>query len=672
MVQSTTELTPQERKIAKERMDGFLKDVRAIMYAQGLPSFLMGLSQVSDKLARGDGDTIHRGWFGTYVVSLLSSTTLGEMIGAQLEAVNTQINCHIRKKLHDEFDSFPITERRTRNPEHLILNETVMHSACTHYMASKGNLIGALVGAGVFSASTVLTGGLANIPLMAGVMGISGLYSYFVNKRMTDKKIRYKNEIRKNQAVFNEHNRDMYANTTERETNDPTKKEYHRLDEKSNALQGSLKRFVRMLRNYSLAELALKTAIVGTSVALAAGTGATNMLVLPIAALSCQGAVGRVVNSVFSLKEHIGTFAHAYNSFKSKVKNITFGKTKVPQRANTIELDCIAVAHRTQDDITTHRDTPLFTSDDKLTIGKGITVLSGASGAGKSSLINMLMHSDDPVQGAIRIGYTDDQGTFVGNDYKELAFAEPARHIAISLQGAMPAKMTVDEYIRLANPNADEAKVQEVKELLGIREDGNPASISPSLEIRDNNLSGGQRNRLNVAQALIKDSPILILDEPTAGVDAAMSQNIVDYINKIKDEKTVVYITHHPEEIRQLEATQALDLDKQPTEATAKMTHYDLTDESTKEGYLDLFTNRKGSSERSENRVGKTLRELSYVSYASSERLPKTPDNIERRQRVAKRLIEARREEMALSGTHQLVRDTYPKNPIFKNTDGGR
>ena len=144
----------------------------------------------------------------------------------------------------------------------------------------------------------------------------------------------------------------------------------------------------------------------------------------------------------------------------------------------------------------------MFTSDDKLTIGAGITVLSGVSGAGKSSLINMLMHSDDSFQGAIRIGCADEKGNFVADDYKELAFAEPARHIAISLQGAMPAKMTVDEYIRLANPNADEQKVQEVKELLGIRDDGNPASISPSLEIRDNNISGGQRNRLNVAQAL--------------------------------------------------------------------------------------------------------------------------------------------------------------------------
>lgn len=82
MAEHKRALMPQERKIAKERMDGFLKDVRAIMYAQGLPSFLMGLSQVSDKLARGDGDTIHRGWFATYLGSLLSGTTLGEMIGA--------------------------------------------------------------------------------------------------------------------------------------------------------------------------------------------------------------------------------------------------------------------------------------------------------------------------------------------------------------------------------------------------------------------------------------------------------------------------------------------------------------------------------------------------------------------------------------------------------------
>lgn len=672
MEKEQSELSRENSIIAKKKMNSFLNDVRTIMYAQGLPSILLGVSQVSDKLAREKNDAIHYGWFGTFLGSMLLSGTLGEMIGAKMEAVNTQINCHIKNKLHEEFDSFPIAERRTRNPERLILDETVMHSSCTHYMVAKGNMIASMVGAGVFMASTVLTGGLANIPLMAGVMGVSGLYSYIVNKKMTEKKIEYKDEIRKSQAVFHEHNRDMYANSSERETSDPKRKEYERLNEKSNTLQGNFSRFVRMLSGYSLAELALKTVVVVASVALSAGTGATNMLVLPIAALSCQGAVGRIVNSVFSLKEHAGTFSRAYNSFKSKVKNIIFGNNRIPQRANTIELNHISVAHREQGDVSKYRDAPLFTSDETLRISKGITVLSGNSGAGKSSLINQLMHSDDPVKGDILIGCIDGNGEFVGHNYKELSFGEQARHMAISLQGAIPVKMTVDEYIRLANPTADEQKVSEIKNLLGISDDGNPTSISPSLKIGDNNLSGGQRNRLNVAMALIKDSPILILDEPTAGVDPTMIQNIVDYINKIKDEKTIIYITHNVGEVRNLEVNQALDLDKKEGEAIARLTRYDLTDKQTKESYLKLIENRKGSSKSSESKINNVLEEMSHVSYASHDRVPKTPENMEIRSRIAKRLMQARKEERKTCGNTKYVRLSYPSHNVYKKKDGSR
>lgn len=170
-------------------------------------------------------------------------------------------------------------------------------------------------------------------------------------------------------------------------------------------------------------------------------------------------------------------------------------------------------------------------------IGRGITLLSGASGAGKSSLLNLLMHSDDVAEGAIRIGTTDEKGHFKGTDYKKLAFGEPARNISMSLQGGKLSQMTVEEYIRLANPQASEELVNRVKDLVGIKEDkDNPSCISPSLMIDSggNNVSGGQINRLNLAQALIKDAPIMILDEPTAGVDATMSENIINYINGLK------------------------------------------------------------------------------------------------------------------------------------------
>lgn len=60
-METQMQLTKADKKVAQKRMDEFLSDVRAIMYAQGLPSFLMGISQISDKLARGSNDTIHHG-----------------------------------------------------------------------------------------------------------------------------------------------------------------------------------------------------------------------------------------------------------------------------------------------------------------------------------------------------------------------------------------------------------------------------------------------------------------------------------------------------------------------------------------------------------------------------------------------------------------------------------
>ena len=275
--------------------------------------------------------------------------------------------------------------------------------------------------------------------------------------------------------------------------------------------------------------------------------------------------------------------------------NVSFGKEKIRARADTIQLDRIGVKHREAEDITAYKKDWLFRSNEDLRIGRGITLLSGASGAGKSSLLNLLMHSDDVAEGAIRIGTTDEKGRFKGTDYKKLAFGEPARNISMSLQGGKLSQMTVEEYIRLANPQASEELVNRVKDLVGIKEDkDNPSCISPSLMIDSggNNVSGGQINRLNLAQALIKDAPIMILDEPTAGVDATMSENIINYINGLKNDKTIVYITHNVDEVKKLEASQALDIGKDNGAETATIVRYDLSENAEKKSYVEFFANR--------------------------------------------------------------------------------
>ncbi len=112
-------------------------------------------------------------------------------------------------------------------------------------------------------------------------------------------------------------------------------------------------------------------------------------------------------------------------------------------------------------------------------------------------------------------------------------------------------------------------------------------------------LSGGEQTRIGLAQALIKDSPIMILDEPTSGVDEKMSENIVNYLKAQKD-KTIIYITHDPREIDAIGAYQAVDIGKHSKDDEINtIKSYDLTNPQTKKDFIKFFSNRK-ISEKSE------------------------------------------------------------------------
>lgn len=595
--QQSEALTKEDLRFAKERIKSLLAGHKKVWAAQGVSPVISALVSLTDKLAlaRDNNGETKPGWLYTFLTSSVLSGASAELVNYYVMHEQVAVEMELQKRVHQEFDNFPIAERKRRKPEEITVDDSTMRIAANGYLGSKGNLIGQSISAGVLLGTTLISGGLANLPIMGAVIGASGVYSYLINKKMNADKIAQKNQIRKAQARLSEHSRHMYSNSLEREINDPQGKSYQTLEERQSDFLGSFKSFAKMLSKYALVGTLVKGAIVGGVAAATWATNPANVLITATAALGCYSAVTGCVNSFFSLKEHVGNFAHAYKNFRSKMQNVSFGKNKINAKANTIELDNIGVKHREFADIGKYKSDWLFKSNDKFQIGPGITLLSGASGAGKSSLLNLLMHSDDVVEGAIRIGEVNDKGKFVGDDYKKLAFGEPAHHIAMSLQGGKLSQMTVDEYIRLANPEASEQLVSEVKELVGIREDkDNPSVISPTLMIDSNgsNVSGGQINRLNLAQALIKDSPILILDEPTAGVDATMSENIVNYINKLQDKKTILYITHNVDEIKKLNAYQALDIGKDEGENTASIVRFDLQNEAEKQSYVEFFANR--------------------------------------------------------------------------------
>ncbi len=604
--------TPEELREAKKRIKHFLSGRKNAMRAQGIDGILGAFANIADKMCRGDNNNFKENWFYSWFTANVLSGASKEILNNYMMHTQAATAMDIQRKIHEEFDSFPIVDRKQRDFDDVAKDEERMYQSTNMYLGSSGQFISNMISSSVMVGLTMASGGLSNIPIIGSAILASGTYSYFVNQKMNKDKIEAKRKIDELEGKVISHSRHMYTNSLEREINDPNKVAYKHLSDKQQAYLDSHKGYTKMLSKYALIGSAVKAGIMG-GVAVATWSNPANMLVVLGATMGVYASVTSCVNSWFSRKEHIGNFAMAYRRFRTKLKNISFGKEKIKSNANTIQLDHIEVKHRESNDITKYRSNTLFTSNDDLRISTGITLLSGASGAGKSSLLNLLMHSDDVVNGAIRIGNIDSKGNFKGVDYKSLEFGEPARHIAMSMQGGKLSQMSVDEYIHLANPNASEELVAMVKDLVGIKE--KPAQsedLASNLQIRadGSNISGGQPNRLNLAQALIKDSPIMILDEPTAGVDATMSENIINYINSIKDKKTIIYITHNVNEVKNLEAYQALDIGKDIGQETASIARYDLTNPQEKETYVEFFANRNiGRSPLSSEEVKQTSQE---------------------------------------------------------------
>ena len=584
----STRLKPEDMVIAKAKIKDFLKGNKGYLAASGGSALLDFCASVLDKFSRDNDGGFKKGLFYSYVGSSVLSGTTSELLDIEIEKRFVKTQNIISEKMHREFDAFTIAERQAKaaNADQTMQDVDFMKSAATGTLASRRNIIKSAVAIAGATVATYLSGGIAALPLTAGVVGVSSLASYFINKSAFNEKIRLKNKMRSAFGSYRSVDRQMYVNSYGREISDPTQKGYEILDKKRSRVEGVYNKFVKMLKKYAWIGFGVRVVAIGGIAALTVSKP-INALVTAASAMGAYAAGNTWVNSYFSFKEHRANFANAYKSFKQK-HHIKFGKEKIKANANTIELDHIIVNKRDPNDATKASDEILFSSNEKLHIGPGITLLSGESGAGKSSLINLLLHSNDIDGGAVRIGLMED-GRFNGTNYNDLAFGEPAKNIALCMQSNEGMEMTVDEYIRQANPYASEEFVQRIKDVVGINEIPGDKLVSSS----GSSLSGGERKRLNLAQTLIKDSPIMILDEPMEGIDRTRADRILDYLNEIKENKTIIYVTHIVDDVKKLEIDQALDLGIDQGKDSATMLRYDLSNPRTKEDFLTFFADRR-------------------------------------------------------------------------------
>lgn len=173
-----------------------------------------------------------------------------------------------------------------------------------------------------------------------------------------------------------------------------------------------------------------------------------------------------------------------------------------------------------------------------------ITAIVGPTGTGKSTLMSLLLRLADPQTGAITVG---------GKAVNDVRVASLRRQVSIATQENILFTTSVLENIRYAVPEADRDAVIAAARIACADEfiDQLSQGYDTPLGERATKLSTGQRQRIVIARALVKDSPILILDEPTAALDAETELRVMDNLCQWGASRCVFLITHRLSTIRQ-------------------------------------------------------------------------------------------------------------------------
>lgn len=175
-----------------------------------------------------------------------------------------------------------------------------------------------------------------------------------------------------------------------------------------------------------------------------------------------------------------------------------------------------------------------------LDVRPGDTVaLVGPSGAGKSTVLGALLGFVRPESGRVLVGDVDLTAIDPDTWRSQITWVPQRPHLAAA---------SIADNIRLGRPDADDDAVRRAVVLAGAAEfiDALPDGLATVLGEGGAGLSAGQRQRVALARAFLRDTPVVLLDEPTAGLDGASEARVVEAVRRLARSRTVVVVAHRP------------------------------------------------------------------------------------------------------------------------------
>ena len=181
-----------------------------------------------------------------------------------------------------------------------------------------------------------------------------------------------------------------------------------------------------------------------------------------------------------------------------------------------------------------------------------LVALVGRTGSGKTTITNLLLRFYDPQRGAVRIG---------GTDIREFATRDLRSQIALVTQETILFNDTIGRNIALGRPGATDAEIEAAAkhayahEFIRERPQGYDAIVGE----KGVSVSGGQRQRIAIARAIVKDAPILVLDEATNALDAESERAVQTALEKLMEGRTTICIAHRLSTIQRADSIVVLD-----------------------------------------------------------------------------------------------------------------